>query len=119
MGQTIQLRWRCSTDSDNDYNTTNGSYIDTGTITTVVTNSNPFDLVNPFLTATNSFAVVVNPSSQDGGGRSPRKEQEETESTEIRFMTGFSSPMNDMNQAFGLPTDNDGMMNPARCAGLV
>ena len=29
-------------------------------ITTVVTNSNPYDTINPSLTATNSFAVVVN-----------------------------------------------------------
>ena len=33
-----------------------GSY----TITTVVTNSNPYDSVNPSLTATNSFSVTVN-----------------------------------------------------------
>jgi hypothetical protein len=31
----------------------------TNTITTVVTNSDPFDLVNPQLTATNSFTVIV------------------------------------------------------------
>ena len=31
----------------------------TNTITTVVTNSNPYDLVNPHLTATNSFTVIV------------------------------------------------------------
>jgi hypothetical protein len=31
----------------------------TNVITTVVTNSNPYDLVNPHLTATNSFMVVV------------------------------------------------------------
>ena len=31
----------------------------TNTITTVVTNANPYDLVNPHLTATNSFTVVV------------------------------------------------------------
>ena len=31
----------------------------TNTITTVVTNTNPYDLVNPRLTATNTFAVVV------------------------------------------------------------
>ena len=31
----------------------------TNTITTVVTNSNPYDLVNPQLSATNSFTVVV------------------------------------------------------------
>ena len=31
----------------------------TNTITTVVTNYNPFDLVNPNLTATNSFTVIV------------------------------------------------------------
>ena len=31
----------------------------TNTITTVVTNSNPFDLVNPYLSATKSFSVVV------------------------------------------------------------
>ena len=33
----------------------------TNTITTVVTNSDPFDLVNPQLTATNSFTVIVFP----------------------------------------------------------
>ncbi len=33
-----------------------GTYV----ITTVVTNSNPFDTVNPMLTATNSFSVMVN-----------------------------------------------------------
>jgi hypothetical protein len=32
----------------------------TNVITTVVTNSNPYDTINPALTATNSFAVVVN-----------------------------------------------------------
>jgi hypothetical protein len=32
----------------------------TNTITTVVTNSNPYDLINPRLTATSSFTVVVN-----------------------------------------------------------
>ncbi len=31
----------------------------TNTITTVVTNSNPYDLVNPSLSATNSFTVIV------------------------------------------------------------
>jgi hypothetical protein len=31
----------------------------TNVITTVVTNSNPYDLVNPQLTATNSFTVIV------------------------------------------------------------
>ena len=31
----------------------------TNTITTIVTNSNPYDLVNPQLTATNSFTVIV------------------------------------------------------------
>ena len=31
----------------------------TNTVTTVVTNANPYDLVNPNLTATNSFTVVV------------------------------------------------------------
>ena len=31
----------------------------TNTITTVVTNANPYDLVNPNLTATNSFTVIV------------------------------------------------------------
>ena len=31
----------------------------TNTLTTVVTNANPYDLVNPHLTATNSFTVVV------------------------------------------------------------
>ena len=33
----------------------------TNTITTVVTNSNPYDLINPQLTATNSFTVTVIP----------------------------------------------------------
>jgi VCBS repeat-containing protein len=33
MGQTIQLRWRCATDNDNGYNTTNGWFIDTVSIT--------------------------------------------------------------------------------------
>ncbi len=32
----------------------------TNTITTVVTNTNPYDLVNPYLSATNSFTVIVN-----------------------------------------------------------
>jgi hypothetical protein len=36
----------------------------TNTITTVVTNGNPFDLVNPHLTATNSFSVVVKEVNQ-------------------------------------------------------
>jgi len=31
----------------------------TSTITTVVTNSNPYDLINPQLTATNTFTVIV------------------------------------------------------------
>ena len=31
----------------------------TNTFTTVVTNTNPYDLVNPHLTATNSFTVYV------------------------------------------------------------
>jgi hypothetical protein len=31
----------------------------TNTFTTVVTNSNPYDLINPWLTATNSFTVIV------------------------------------------------------------
>ena len=31
----------------------------TNTITTVVTNANPYDLINPNLTATNSFTVIV------------------------------------------------------------
>jgi hypothetical protein len=35
----------------------------TNTITTVVTNFNPYDLVNPQLSATNSFAVIVNASA--------------------------------------------------------
>ncbi len=35
----------------------------TNTITTVVTNSNPYDLVNPHLSATNSFSVIVAPST--------------------------------------------------------
>jgi len=34
----------------------------TNTMTTVVTNSNPYDLVNPHLSATNSFSVVVVPN---------------------------------------------------------
>jgi hypothetical protein len=33
----------------------------TNTVTTVVTNSNPYDLVNPQLAATNSFTVIVYP----------------------------------------------------------
>ena len=37
----------------------------TNTITTVVTNNNSFDLVNPVLTATNSFTVVVTPPSSN------------------------------------------------------
>jgi hypothetical protein len=32
----------------------------TNTVTTVVTNSNPYDALNPQLTATNSFTVIVN-----------------------------------------------------------
>src|SRR5208282_6262919 len=32
----------------------------TNTVTTVVTNTDSFDLVNPHLTATNSFTVTVN-----------------------------------------------------------
>ena len=35
----------------------------TNTLTTVVTNSNPYDLVNPHLSATNNFKVVVLPST--------------------------------------------------------
>jgi hypothetical protein len=35
----------------------------TNTITTVVTNSNPYDQVNPHLTATNSFLAVVLPNT--------------------------------------------------------
>jgi hypothetical protein len=35
----------------------------TNTITTVVTNSNPYDLVNPHLAATNSFSVIVVPNT--------------------------------------------------------
>ena len=31
----------------------------TNTFTTVVTNTNPYDLINPHLTATNSFTVIV------------------------------------------------------------
>ena len=42
------------TPSDAQKNTTN-------TITTIVTNSNPYDLVNPHLSATNSFTVIVRP----------------------------------------------------------
>jgi hypothetical protein len=34
----------------------------TNTITTVVTNSNPYDVVNPSLGATNSFSVIVLPN---------------------------------------------------------
>ena len=34
----------------------------TNTITTVVTNSNPFDLVNPHLSATNTITVIVLPN---------------------------------------------------------
>ena len=34
----------------------------TYTLTTVVTNSNPYDLVNPHLSATNSFSVIVVPN---------------------------------------------------------
>jgi hypothetical protein len=34
----------------------------TNTVITVVTNSNPYDLVNPHLSASNSFAVVVHPA---------------------------------------------------------
>jgi hypothetical protein len=36
----------------------------TNTVTTVVTNSNPYDLVNPHLTATNSFTVIVKEVNQ-------------------------------------------------------
>jgi hypothetical protein len=35
----------------------------TNTITTIVTNSNPYDLVNPHLSSTNSFSVVVVPNT--------------------------------------------------------
>ena len=35
----------------------------TNTITTVVTNSNPYDLVNPHLNSTNSFSVIVVPNT--------------------------------------------------------
>jgi hypothetical protein len=35
----------------------------TNTITTVVTNSNPYDLVNPHLSSTNSFSVIVVPNT--------------------------------------------------------
>ena len=35
----------------------------TNTVTTVVTNNDSFDLVNPTLTATNSFTIVVTPAS--------------------------------------------------------
>jgi hypothetical protein len=35
----------------------------TNTITTVVTNSNPYDLVNPHLSATNSFLAIVLPNT--------------------------------------------------------
>jgi hypothetical protein len=35
----------------------------TNTVTTVVTNGNPYDLVNPRLTATNSFTVVAVPNT--------------------------------------------------------
>jgi hypothetical protein len=43
------------TPTDAQKNTTN-------TLTTIVTNSNPFDLVNPQLSATNSFMVIVKPA---------------------------------------------------------
>jgi hypothetical protein len=36
----------------------------TNTVTTVVTNSNPYDLINPQLTATNNFTVVVQAAAQ-------------------------------------------------------
>jgi hypothetical protein len=36
----------------------------TNTITTVATNTNPYDLINPHLTATNTFAVVVRELNQ-------------------------------------------------------
>jgi internalin A len=36
----------------------------TNRITTLVTSSNPYDLVNPQLSATNSFTVLVNPTNQ-------------------------------------------------------
>jgi hypothetical protein len=35
----------------------------TNTITTIVTNSNPYDLVNPHLSATNSFQAIVLPNT--------------------------------------------------------
>jgi len=35
----------------------------TNTITTVVTNSNPYDLINPHLSSTNSFSVIVTPNT--------------------------------------------------------
>ena len=35
----------------------------TNLFTTIVTNSNPYDAVNPHLSATNSFTVVVNPTN--------------------------------------------------------
>ena len=37
----------------------------TNTITTIVTNNNPYDAVNPQLTATNSFTVIVTAPTQD------------------------------------------------------
>ncbi len=40
----------------------------TNTITTVVTNGNPYDAVNPQLTATNSFAVIVLATSTNAPG---------------------------------------------------
>jgi len=35
----------------------------TNTVTTVVTNGNPYDLVNPYLSATNTFKVIALPST--------------------------------------------------------
>ena len=40
----------------------------TNTVTTVVTNANPYDLINPQLTATNSFTVVVQAAAQPTNG---------------------------------------------------
>jgi hypothetical protein len=39
-----------------------GQNFTTNTITTVVTNTNPYDLVNPHLSATNNFVAIVHPN---------------------------------------------------------
>ena len=43
----------------------------TNTITTVVTNSNPYDLVNPLLTATSSFTAPPSHSTTDSSVTGP------------------------------------------------